>query len=45
VTELSKNGFDLTLDTSLMNNMGTIQELGERILKDTGWGVKSDINV
>lgn len=42
VIELSKNGFNLTLDSSLMNNMGTIDELGERILKDTDWIISTD---
>ena len=40
VIELSKNGHGLTLDTSLMNNTGNLKELGEVILKDTGWDVE-----
>ena len=42
VQELSKNGFDLTLDTQLMNNMGTVEELGRRVLENTDWGVQSE---
>jgi hypothetical protein len=42
IIELSKNGFGLELDTSLMNNTGTAKELGERILADTDWIVESD---
>jgi hypothetical protein len=26
--ELSKNGFDVTLDSKMFNNLGTAQELG-----------------
>jgi hypothetical protein len=37
ITELSKNGYGLVMDTSLMNNSGTVTELGEFILKDTEW--------
>jgi len=42
VTELSKNGFNVTLDSSLMNNLGTAEELGNRILADTDWKVASE---
>ena len=38
--ELSKNGYDLVLDASLMNNMGTLQELANTVLKDTDWNVE-----
>jgi hypothetical protein len=37
--ELSKNGYGLVLDISLMNNTGNLKELGEAILEDTGWEV------
>ena len=37
INELSKTGFDLEFDTELENNMGTIQELAERVLEDTDW--------
>lgn len=45
VVELSKNGYNLVLDTSLMNNTGNLIELAESILKDTDWEVdkQSDI--
>jgi hypothetical protein len=32
VQELSKNGFGITLDTQLMNNMGDAGELGAKVL-------------
>lgn len=37
--ELSKNGYNLVMDASLMNNMGTLQELATSALADTGWQV------
>lgn len=40
IIELSKAGFNITLDAELKNNIGTITELGETILKDTDWKVK-----
>jgi hypothetical protein len=42
VQELSKNGFNVILDTELMNNTGTAKELAERVLVDTDWQVESD---
>ena len=42
VTELSKNGFDLVLDSTQMNNIGTSEELGCRILEGTGWTLESE---
>ena len=36
-TELSKTGFDIVLDTELQNNMGTAQELTEKVLEGTDW--------
>lgn len=39
VNELSKNGFHVVMDTSLMNNSGTLSELGAVALADTGWSV------
>jgi hypothetical protein len=38
--ELSKNGYNLVMDASLMNNMGTLEELSSFALQDTGWGVR-----
>lgn len=40
VNELSKNGFNLVLDNSLMNNTGTVNELASAVLADTGWEVE-----
>jgi hypothetical protein len=42
VTELSKNGFNVTLDSSLMNNLGTAVELGKKVLADTDWEVDGE---
>lgn len=39
VQELSKNGFGVTLDAQLNNNMGTANELISYVLKDTDWTV------
>lgn len=39
INELSKNGYDVTLDLELENNQGTIIELGERILEGSEWKV------
>jgi hypothetical protein len=45
VQELSKNGFGITLDSQLMNNMGDTLELGERVLEETDWDVESEVFV
>ena len=37
INELSKTGFGLIFSNDLMNNQGTIDELGERVLKGTDW--------
>jgi hypothetical protein len=37
INELSKNGYEITLDTELMNNIDTAQNLTESILKGTDW--------
>ena len=42
MTELSKNGFDVELDSKLFNNLGTAQDLGNKVLKDTDWTVESE---
>jgi hypothetical protein len=39
---LSKNGFGITLDTKLMNNMGTARELATYVLSETDWDVSSE---
>lgn len=39
VQELSKNGFKVELDDSLMNNSGTANELAAKVLEDTDWTV------
>lgn len=42
VNELSKSGFNLVFDTELENNMGTIEELADAVLKETDWKIKSN---
>jgi hypothetical protein len=42
VNELSKNGYDITLDTELMNNIGTAQELTTWVLEGTDWELDID---
>jgi hypothetical protein len=42
VQELSKNGFGITLDPELMNNIGNAQSLGEYVLSETDWEVDSE---
>jgi hypothetical protein len=37
INELSKNGYNIQLDTELQNNMGTINELSSIILEDSDW--------
>lgn len=39
INELGKTGYEVELDTELMNNMGTIKELGDSILEGTDWHV------
>ena len=39
INELSKNGFNLTFDPQLKNNLGTIQYLAGETLKETDWVV------
>ena len=39
VQELSKNGYGVTFDAELMNNLGTADQLAAAALKDSGWGV------
>ena len=45
VQELSKNGFGVTLDADLMNNIGDAKTLAETVLKETDWIVEQDIPV
>ena len=39
ISELSKLGYDVTLDDQLMNNLGTAKELAESILEVDGSGI------
>ena len=46
INELSKNGFNIVLDTELENNSGTVLELAEKVLDGTDWtldSINSDI--
>ena len=42
VQELSKNGFGVTLDAKLVNNIGTANGLAEFVLRETDWGVSDN---
>jgi hypothetical protein len=42
VQELSKNGFGVTLDAKLMNNIGTANKLASDVLCETDWGVSEN---
>lgn len=42
VQELTKNGFNKTLDAELMNNIGTVEELANYVLNETDWNVQSE---
>ena len=40
--ELAKLGYDVSLDTSLNNNQGTVIELAKQVLENTDWEVDED---
>ena len=40
INELSKNGYNITLDGELENNIGTPKELAEQVLEGSGWQVE-----
>ena len=42
INELSKTGFDLEFDEKLGNNLGTVTELGERVVEGTDWKIDLD---
>lgn len=42
INELSKSGFELVFDNELENNMGSINELAERILEGSDWQYKNE---
>lgn len=42
VQELSKNGFNITLDEKLKNNIGTANDLAQGILAETDWTISDD---
>jgi hypothetical protein len=43
--ELSKNGFGVTLDAKLMNNIGDSGELASYVMAETDWTVEADVAV
>jgi hypothetical protein len=45
VQELSKNGFGVTLDEKLMNNVGTSKQLGQFVMEETDWVVDGEVSV
>lgn len=45
VQELSKNGFGITLDADLMNNIGDSVSLGRQVMAETDWQVDGDVIV
>ena len=45
VQELSKNGFNVTLDEKSMNNIGSAKKLAEDVLAETDWTVESEVFV
>lgn len=44
INELSKSGFNLEFDSELGNNMGTITDLGKKVLDESDWSVKEEGN-
>lgn len=45
VYELSKTGFNIELSQDLMNNAGTVWQLGEKVLEGTDWAVGSSQSI
>jgi hypothetical protein len=42
---LSKNGFGVTFDEKLNNNIGTAKYLAEKTLEDTDWTISEETEV
>ena len=42
IQELSKTGYNVTFNTEINNNLGTVTELGEYVLKNTDWKVDKE---
>ena len=42
ILELSKNGYNVELDTELNNNQGTVIELGKKVIANTDWKVDEE---
>lgn len=42
--ELGKNGYAVVLDAELENNYGTLTELGNKILVNSGWTIEDTVN-
>jgi hypothetical protein len=45
VQELAKNGFSVTLDAALMNNIGSAKDLGQYVMSETDWNVDGEVSV
>jgi hypothetical protein len=45
VRELSKNGFGITLDAKLNNNLGDAKKLANDVLAETDWTADSEVFV
>lgn len=45
IDELSKNGYNLEFSTELMNNIGTVTELGKEILDGSEWEVDENSQI
>ena len=42
IDELSRNGYNLEFTSDLQNNTGTLEELSEMVLEDSGWSLDTD---
>jgi hypothetical protein len=42
VQELSKNGFGVTLDAALQNNLGNVETLASFVMSETDWNVEAE---
>ena len=42
INELASNGFKITFDDELENNVGTVEELAKEVIKDTDWKIAPD---
>ena len=45
INELAKNGLDIVFDTELENNIGTIKELGEKVVEGSDWSISDESEI